>query len=232
LGALRLYADLIAMPGVLREEYQRYADELYLLSERSKELVGQLMQQAESDRPRDTAKRLVLPHVIEQCHGLLCRVAGYAVETEFGPGSRWPVMASAGSVERILTNLVKNAGEAVARKGSDEWEKDRKIRVTVEAAVEGPSPRLVLTVADSGCGMSGEELRALEEGMRLTHSGAGRGLGLRVVRELAALSGAGVRIESRSSVGTSVMVEWEGIAQRESERRIRLMEAEAGWIAC
>ncbi len=228
LGALGLYADLMMLPGVLHDAYRQYADELRLLSERSQELVGRLMQHAETDLPDSRADRVVLPHLVERCHGLLCRVAGWPVEMEFGAGSRWPVAVPAVSVERILTNLVKNAGEALARKGSEAGE----IRVTVEAVARNAVPRLLLTVADTGCGMTEEELCRLEEGVRLARNGESRGLGLRVVRELAALSGGGVRIESRAGMGTSVMVEWDGVLQRHQERPMRLVEAEAGWIAC
>ena len=228
LGALGLYADLMMVPGVLRDEYRQYADELRLLSDRSQELVGRLMQHAESDLPDSRPERVVLPQVVGRCHGLLRSIAGWPVETEFGAGSRCPVVAPAVSVERILTNLVKNAGEALARKGSD----DGIIRISVEAVEKGAVPRLVLTVADTGCGMSEEELLRLEEGVRLARSGGAGGLGLRVVRELAALSGGGVGIERRAGMGTSVTVEWDGVVQRHEERPMRLVEAEAGWIAC
>lgn len=228
LGALGLYADLMMLPGVLHDAYRQYADELRLLSERSQELVGRLMHHAESDLPDSRSERVVLPRVVERCHGLLCRVAGWPIETEFEAGSRWPVAVQAVSVERILTNLVKNAGEALVRKGDEAG----SIRVTVEAVAKSAVPRLLLTVADTGCGMSEEELCRLEEGVRLARNGESRGLGLRVVRELAAFSGAGVRIESRVGVGTSVTVEWDGVLQRHEERPLRLVEAEAGWIAC
>ena len=43
LGALSLYSDLLAMPGVLHEEHKEYAAELKLLSDRSWALIGRLV---------------------------------------------------------------------------------------------------------------------------------------------------------------------------------------------
>ena len=40
LGALSLYSDLLAMPGVLHEEHREYATELRMLSDRSRSLEG------------------------------------------------------------------------------------------------------------------------------------------------------------------------------------------------
>ena len=57
----------------------------------------------------DTA---VLPDVIDRCRGLLSRVAGRTVEVSYGVGAFQPVRVAVESVERILTNLVKNAAEA------------------------------------------------------------------------------------------------------------------------
>jgi len=44
IGAIGLYCDLLAMPGVLREEHRHYAEELRLLGTRSASLMEQMMQ--------------------------------------------------------------------------------------------------------------------------------------------------------------------------------------------
>src|ERR1700742_1928299 len=43
LGALSLYSDLLAMPGVLHEEHREYANELRMLSDRSWAMIDRLV---------------------------------------------------------------------------------------------------------------------------------------------------------------------------------------------
>jgi hypothetical protein len=46
-------------------------------------------------------------------------------------------------------------------------------------------------------------------------SAGGRGLGFRVVRELVAMSGGCLNIESQPEVGTSMSAEWYGVKRTE-----------------
>jgi signal transduction histidine kinase len=201
LGALRLYSDLLALPGVLREEHRTYAAELRLLSERSGAMVDRLVHHARDRRPEwDDAGGTLLPEVVEQCRGLLGKVAGRAVEVSYSDGAFEPVSVPVESVERILTNLVKNAAEASPRMGT--------IAVSVEAVVGGDARRrVVLTVRDRGRGMDAAAVRRLMQADGGV-TASGRGLGFRVVRELVAMSGGCLNIESLVGVGTSVSAEW------------------------
>jgi hypothetical protein len=69
LGALSLYSDLLAMPGVLHEEYKEYAAELRLLSERSWAMIERLVNYAQGEQEAGAATT-VLPEVVERCRGL------------------------------------------------------------------------------------------------------------------------------------------------------------------
>jgi signal transduction histidine kinase len=249
LGALSLYSDLLGMPGVLHEEHREYANELRMLSDRSWAMIDRLVNHARGrQRPKAEAETTVLPNVVDRCKGLLSRVAGRTVEIAYGVGAFEPVNVPAEAVERILTNLVKNAAEATAWVGA--------ISVLVEGATEydesgGMRRRVMMTVRDRGCGMDAVAVRRLMQGTGVS-SGNGRGLGFRVVRELVALSGGCLSIESQPEVGTSISTEWyaakelEGAQQpvkagpRLMEREtktvikteIEVFEGEAGWIAC
>jgi len=63
-GALRLYCDLLSMPGVLKPEHSHYAEELRLLSKRNEELIEhliQLLSQERADvRPRTPPQRRLI----------------------------------------------------------------------------------------------------------------------------------------------------------------------------
>jgi signal transduction histidine kinase len=142
LGAIGLYSDLLALPGVLKPQHLHYAAELRLLGARSTALMEQLMRGrvdgpagpvADLDeeavaggaivgRPAAVSLRVVL----ERCAGLLTRVAGghlsdperlehrgHRVEVSYGPASSLPVRVEEEAVERILVNLVRNAAAAL-----------------------------------------------------------------------------------------------------------------------
>jgi signal transduction histidine kinase len=200
LGALSLYSDLLALPGVLHEEYRAYAAELRLLSDRSWAMIHRLVNHVQVEHPLDaTPQTTVLPEVVERCRGLLCKVAGQMVTVSYGAGAFEAVRVPAESVERILTNLVKNAAEATPWMGA--------ISVRVDGIKDGARRRVVLTVRDKGCGMDPAAVRSLMQPGGISSSG-GRGLGFRVVRELVAMSGGCLDIESQVDVGTSISAEW------------------------
>jgi signal transduction histidine kinase len=207
LGALSLYSDLLAMPGVLHEEHREYAAELRMLSDRSWAMIDRLMSHARTGQSLLSAtESTVLPDVAARCRGLLSRVAGRPVEISCGVEAFQPVRVPLESVERILTNLVKNAAEATFGKSA--------ILIHVEGvAGEGERWRVILTVSDRGCGMDAATVdRLMRDGVS---KAKGRGLGFRVVRELVAISGGCLRVESQPQVGTSISAEWYGITDAE-----------------
>lgn len=79
-----------------------------------------------------------------------------------------------------------------------------------------PFRRVRLTVEDSGCGMTPEQLERLLSGVRAPSRGS-HGIGFRVVRDLAAASGGDLRIMSAPGVGTRVQIEWPMAAARSTE---------------
>ena len=242
LGALSLYSDLLALPGVLHEEHKEYANELRMLSDRSWAMIDRLVNHARAGRQTKAQGEFsVLPDVVDRCRGLLSRVAGRTVEISYGVGAFQAVRVPIESVERILTNLVKNAAEATPWVGA--------ISIHVEGALqeaendgEELQRRVVMTVKDRGCGMDqGAMLRLMQTGG--ISSANGRGLGFRVVRELVAISGGCLNVESQPEVGTSISAEWYAVRpgdaemqpgqETKSEAGVKtVFQGEAGWIAC
>jgi signal transduction histidine kinase len=247
LGALSLYSDLLAMPGVLNEEHREYANELRMLSDRSWAMINRLVNHSRAGLPVKVQGDIsVLPDVVDRCRGLLSRVAGRAVDVSYGVGAFQPVGVPVEAVERILTNLVKNAAEATPWVGA--------ISIHVEGVTEWSGPdglgdendparqRVMMTVRDRGCGMDQSAVRRLMQSGGIS-SANGRGLGFRVVRELVAMSGGCLNIESQLEVGTSISVEWYA-AKKEVARAVQaerkatetevktVLKGEAGWIAC
>ena len=247
LGALSLYSDLLALPGVLHEEHKEYANELRMLSDRSWAMIDRLVNHARAGRQTKAQGEFsVLPDVVDRCQGLLSRVAGRTVEISYGVGAFQAVKVPVESVERILTNLVKNAAEATPWVGAISIHVES---VLYEAENEGEELRrqVVMTVKDRGCGMDqAAVLRLMQTGGG--SSANGRGLGFRVVRELVAVSGGVLSIESQAGIGTSISMDWSVMRQTETvvPQKVFEMEGtrmndsgvkmvvrgEAGWIAC
>jgi signal transduction histidine kinase len=250
LGALSLYSDLLALPGVLHEEHKEYANELRMLSDRSWAMIDRLVNHARAGRStKGQGEFAVLPDVVDRCRGLLSRVAGRTVEISYGVGAFQAVKVPVESVERILTNLVKNAAEATPWVGAISIHVEGVLQ-QAENEVEEPRRRVVMTVSDRGCGMDKAAVRRLMQTGGIS-SANGRGLGFRVVRELVAISGGALEIESQPEVGTSISVEWSAMKRLDAvvegeefemfemeEKRMNdsgvktVVRGEAGWIAC
>jgi len=99
-------------------------------------------------------------------------------------------------VRRILDNLVRNALESIDGRGGD-------VTITTARSREGS---VRITVADTGCGMSEQELAHAFDDF-FTTKPDGTGLGLSVVRRLTADLHGSVRVESTPGKGTTFIIE-------------------------
>lgn len=104
------------------------------------------------------------------------------------------VLGHRGELARVLTNLLQNAVEHTPPGGS----------VTVETRAAGP--RALVTVADTGTGISPRDLPHVFERFYKGAGAQGSGLGLAIVKELVARHRGEVLIESPEGRGTKVTV--------------------------
>jgi PAS domain S-box-containing protein len=147
----------------------------------------------------------------ELVHGmasLLKFEAGIAVETRF-PMHLPKVKVDANQLELAILNLAVNARDAMPDGGL----------ITIAAHEEqgegGPSSSgyVVLSVSDTGCGMSDEILKHAQEPFFTTKGvGKGTGLGLSMVHGLAEQSGGRLVLKSRPGEGTTADI-WLPIAE-------------------
>jgi signal transduction histidine kinase len=107
-------------------------------------------------------------------------------------------------LRRILENLVGNAVDSVAdgRGGGD----DATVSVTTEEAARDGGRLVRVTVADSGPGMSREQLDRAFDDFFTTKAG-GTGLGLSIVRRLVLDLGGSLRVETEPGAGTRAVVD-------------------------
>ncbi len=123
--------------------------------------------------------------------------AGREVTVAMAPNGEVPMLADAGEIEMVVTNLVSNAIK-YNRKGG---------RVDVSFGRDGD--RATLRVADTGIGMTPEQVEHMfDEFMRGPRVAGveGTGLGLSIVRKLVQLYDGTIDVASEPDRGTTVSV--------------------------
>lgn len=205
LAGLGLYCDLLDRPGVLRPEHRHYLTELRALADRSARLIDRLLGQTTAPAAllqRHDRSRCDLAQVLRDLAPLLRTLARPSVSVAVNAPAA--LAAPAGlpreAFERILVNLVRNAAQAGANAHSPA---PAAIRVTLRHV----GFRIRLTVQDNGPGMPSAAADTLLTPSPLPH-GARRGLGHRIVHELAAATGARLSVRTRAGRGTTVAVDW------------------------
>ena len=125
------------------------------------------------------------------------------IELQIAPGLP-EIAADAHQLKQVLVNLAFNSLDACAPGGCIE------IRVTTEGDADGATRhRVLLQVADDGCGIAPENLnRVFDPFFTTKKRGQGTGLGLAVVSQIARSHGAQVEIESEPGHGTRVSLWW------------------------
>jgi len=128
---------------------------------------------------------------------------GIALETVAAEGL-WPICVDPSQMENALLNLAINGRDAMANAGRLVLTA-RNVSREEAAALPEPADYVLLSVADSGSGMS-EEIRhqAFEPFFTTKPQGAGSGLGLSMVYGFVKQSGGHVAIDSTMGVGTTV----------------------------
>jgi PAS domain S-box-containing protein len=187
------------------EESLRRLRAARLAAERGARLTHQLL--AFSRKQRLAPTPLDLNRLVGEASDMLFRTIGITVrvETVLTEGL-WPALVDPTQIELVLLNLAINARDAMPGGG----------RLTIRTAnvSRGGAPRdlapgdyVLLSVSDTGEGMSEEVLRrAVEPFFTTKEPGKGSGLGLSMVHGVATQSGGGLHIDSRLGRGTTVNV--------------------------
>jgi signal transduction histidine kinase len=196
LNALGLYCELLKLPGVLQPEHVHYATELSLIASRSSELMLRLL---ESDGIVPTTVPGTDPAVVLLSYiPILQQLAGSSIKLNVTAAGFLPEMAlPAEALERITLNLVLNAVQALQHTATAEIRVDLSMR----------SNKLQLTVEDNGPGLPPGLAAAFLRPTPLP-PGATRGVGHRIIHEIAAATGGQLYIRVRPSNGTLFCVKW------------------------
>lgn len=200
LTALTCAAGALVDDASLHDEARGLAEIVYEALQRAGTLTRQLLSHARPERapatPVDLGRELLA--MTPLLRRALPSTVRFVAEID-------PDMPSArllsGHLQRVVMNLVSNAGKALAEGGTI------TLSAWGESSDGGPVDRAMIEVRDDGCGMTPEVLaRAFEPWFTSRAEGEGHGLGLATVRALVRETGGAVSLESREGEGTRVTV--------------------------
>jgi signal transduction histidine kinase len=123
-----------------------------------------------------------------------CRAEGIQIQVTTELAEIPAVAANAAEVREVLTNLVFNAVDAMPAGG------------TITVATEQRDGEVLISVSDTGIGMTEEERERCLEPFFTTKGEHGTGLGLSVVYGIIQRHGGRIEIVSRKSVGTTFTI--------------------------
>jgi signal transduction histidine kinase len=190
-------------------------DDIVGAGDRAAEMARQLLASgADDDRPVTATGREAtdVNRVISGVVGLLRRLVGPNVRLalELSPGVA-EARVAATHLERILMNLAANARDAM--RGAGELRVATQMVTAAErpVALDGRAgdrhlDAVLVTVADTGCGMSDETRRHIFDAFFTTKAHGGNGLGLATVGQLVTGYGGFIEVDSEVGVGSTFRV--------------------------
>ena len=148
-----------------------------------------------------------LNSIVVDTNKMLHRLIGEHIEVVTVLGSNlWDVQADPGQVEQVLVNLALNARDAMAGGGTLTIRTANVERGAGVRRTRPTGPFVVLSVADSGCGMDAATRARIFEPFFTTKASAGTGLGLASVYGIVAQSGGFIDVTSVPDEGTTMAV--------------------------
>lgn len=173
------------------------ATELAHAAERAASLSRDLLQRGRK-APRG-AEPIDVGAVVRALEPLIARVAGENVALEIDVSTRCRIRADREHLEHVVLNLVANARDAMPRGGT------LRIAATcMNVDDDVPHEYVILTVADTGVGMSADVRDRALEPFFTTKAERGTGLGLASAQRFASECGGMIRVRSQLQQGTSV----------------------------
>jgi two-component system cell cycle sensor histidine kinase/response regulator CckA len=173
---------------------------------RAAQLTRQLL--AYSRRQVLELRQLDLNSLVSTTLALLDRVIGKDVTLLFTPGEElWTTRGDPGQIEQVLMNLAINARDAMPAGGVLEV-RTENAEIAGLSELDGtqvvPGSYVVLSVRDTGVGMSRDTLEHIFEPFFTTKSvGKGTGLGLATVHGIVRQSGGHIWVDSTVGVGST-----------------------------
>jgi len=195
---------------------QKYTDNIRHASERAAGLTRQLLVFIR----KETVQPIVLDlnEVVRELEGMLRPLVDERIEMVVLPGRRrGRVKADSGQIGQVLMNLVINARDAMPKGGKLTIATHNVSLDESEAHAHSqaaPGPYVMLSVSDTGTGMTDEVKAHLFEAFFTTKPlGKGTGMGLATCQAIAKQSGGHIDVSSKAGQGTTFKVYFPRVEQ-------------------
>ena len=211
------HADLLRTEVQPGSDQARDLDTLHSLAEQGAALTQQLF--AFGPRRRVKVAAVDVNSAIRDATAMMERLVGESIELEFKPGgSLGRIRADKSEIAEALMILALNARDAMPEGG----------RLTIETGRAeggapagghpvGPGRHVMVTVSDTGCGMSEETLERIFEPFFSTRDeGEGAGLGLAALDAVARARNWEVTVRSKPGRGTTFQLYIPCVLENES----------------
>jgi len=184
-------------------------EEIIKAADRATSLTTQLLSFSRQQIQETTA--IDLNDLIEDIASILRRIIGDDVElTTTLAADVSPVRSDRGQLEQLVLNLVVNARDALPGGGTigiETHEREIRTPLTSYGLTLAPGRYAVMTVSDTGCGMSEDtKARLFEPFFTTKPHGVGTGLGLATMYGILAQGGGLVEVSSDPGAGSSFRV--------------------------
>ena len=186
--------------GPLNETQKHYLDIILRAGKRQLKLVNDLLDLARIETGKDEPHKMpvVMDNLLVEMHeAMLYTAKEKQITLTCAKGCSGPLMLDEGKIQRVLSNLVSNAIKFTPKGG------------TVAVSCKVAQGECIVTVADSGVGISAEELPKLfgkfaKLSSRPTAGEHGSGLGLSITKHIIEMHGGRIWAESAPGRGTSL----------------------------
>ena len=183
---------------------RRYGDAIQLEARRLGEMVERVLQFAGIESGRSVARSplAIAPIVDGAIDAMLAADGSITIERQV-PADLPPVLGDADLLRSAVQNLLANAAKYG---GPDRW-----IGVRVDAATSGRSPEVRIAIEDRGRGIAAADLPHIFEPFyrgadAVARQIQGSGLGLALVRRIAAAHGGRIVVTTREGAGSTFTI--------------------------
>ena len=205
LGIISGYAELVLPSGIPEEKREKYILEILRASQRGANLTRKLLYFSKQS-PVDLA-RTNLTNILMNMSDLISTTITPGIDTKFILGqSEAEILVDVSYFEDVIVNLCINAAQAMNGEGRLRLTLKPDVLVTSnEAELNSVSAGkfVILTVSDTGIGMSEETQQYIFEPFFTTKEGSGSGLGLSQVYAFVKQSQGFITVDSKLGEGTS-----------------------------
>jgi len=205
------HAEMLSLDETLQPRHKNHLKAIQMAGQRSADLTHQLL--AFARRQNAAPQKVDVNKSVKRMLDLLQRSMGENIELEWMPGDDlWMVNIDPVQLDQILANLCMNSRDAISEAGRILLSTRNEVLKSTSQFRSSEIPAgsyVVLTVSDTGCGMSPTTLQHLFEPFNTTKpvgQGPGPGLGLATVYGIVQQNNGAIDVESDLKIGTTLRI--------------------------